>query len=211
MENYGDSTVTRVDASTGKVQHTFDVGGAPYDVTFASGAAWVTNYADGTVSRIDATTGRTTTVRTGGTPIGIAPAGGSVWVGLGDRGIAGIDVATGRVTHRVKAAAAGWTAYDGDTVWVNVGAQTWRLDGRTGKVTGRFDVGETPADGSVVGGDVIVPDQGGALYRIHGDQVTGPFHSGLANPFVLVGYRGRIWSVDFLGHDVSVFDPADLK
>jgi YVTN family beta-propeller protein len=212
VENYGDNTVTRVDASTGKVQHTYRVGGAPYDVTFAAGAAWVTNFADGTLSRIDAATGRTTTVKTGGTPIGIAPAGGKVWVGLGSDGIVGVDVATSRVVKRIEAGGkAGWTAYDGRTVWVNVGPQTWRIDGRTGRVESKVDVGDAPADGSVVDGDVIVPDQDGTLYRIHGESVSGPFHSGLANPFVLVGYRGLIWAVDFLGHDIATLDPATLR
>jgi YVTN family beta-propeller protein len=211
VENYGDNTVTRVDATDGEVQDTYDVGGAPYDVTFAGGSAWVTNFADGTLSRIDAATGRTTTIKTGGTPIGIAPAGGKVWVGLGSDGIVGVDVATGRVAKRVEAGGtAGWTAYDGDTVWVNVGEQTWQVDGRSGRIAKRFDVGSAPADGSVVAGDVIVPDQSGEVYRIHAGEVSGPFHTGLANPFVLVGYRGLIWAVDFLGHDVAAFAPAAL-
>jgi YVTN family beta-propeller protein len=209
VENYGADTVSRVDARTGKAQHTYDVGGAPYDVTFAGGAAWVTNYADGTLSRIDTATGRTTTIRTGGTPIGIAPAAGRVWVGLGGRGIVAVDVTTGRVWKRIKTGGeAGWTAYDDDTVWVNVGEQTWEIDARTGKVTGRYDVGEKPADGSVVAGVVWVPDQGGDLYGIHDGVLTGPWPTGLDNPFVLAGYRGRIWVVDFLGTDVVTFDPA---
>lgn len=209
VENYGADTVSRVDAGTGELQETYEVGGAPYDVAFAGGAAWVTNYADGTVSRIDADTGRTTTTRTGGTPIGIAPAGGRVWVGLGARGIAALDEATGRVWKRIRTGSgAGWTAYEDDRVWVNVGQQTWEIDGRTGEVTGRYDVGEKPADGSVVGGATWVPDQSGDLYAIRDGAVSGPWPTGLGNPFVLAGFRGRIWVVDFLGTDVVTFDPA---
>ncbi len=75
-------------------------------------------------------------------------------------------------------------------------------------MTGRYDVGEKPADGSVVAGVAWVPDQDGDLYAIRDGALTGPWPTGLANPFVLAGYRGRIWVVDFLGTDVVSFDPA---
>ncbi len=208
VEDYGSGQVTRVAASTMRVQHTYRVGPSPYDVTFAAGAAWVSNYGDGTVSRIDAGTGRVTSVPVGGTPIGIAASGGLVWAGIGI-GIVAIDPGTGRVVHRLRTpGAAGWTAYAGDRVWVNVGHQVWELDGRTGRVVARHRAGPQPEDGSVVGGVTWVPDADGSLRR-YGDRVSSaPVPSGVGNPFVLAGYRGRVWVVDFTGTDVVRIDPS---
>ena len=42
VANSGDGTVTRVDASTGRVQATIPVGGSPQALTIAGGRAWVT-------------------------------------------------------------------------------------------------------------------------------------------------------------------------
>jgi YVTN family beta-propeller protein len=212
VEDYGSNEVTRVDAHTGGVQKTYPVGLSPYDVTFAAGAAWVTNYNDGTVSRIDAATGRVTHLRVGGTPIGIAPGGGSVWVGTGTGGIVGIDTRTARVTQRIRTdGSAGWTAYDGRRVWVNVGSTVAELDPVAGRIVRRSTVGTTPADGSVIDGVVWVPDQDGDIYRIDHGGVERPVTSGVGNPFVLAGYRGDAWAVDFVGTDVVRIDPSRLR
>lgn len=42
---YGDDTELRIDPST-NTGTSIKVGRAPYDVTFAAGAAWVTNFGD---------------------------------------------------------------------------------------------------------------------------------------------------------------------
>jgi hypothetical protein len=211
VEDYGSAEVTRVSATTGAVQHTYGVGLSPYDVTFASGAAWVTNYADGTVSRVDAATSRVTTIRTGGTPIGIAPAGGLIWVGLGPAGIAAIDPHTGAVVHRLHTRGpAGWTAYDGGVVWVNAGDVVLRIAGASGRVLDRFPVGSQPEDGSVVDGVTWIPDADGTLRRLGGGVSSEPLSSGVGNPFVLAGYRGQVWVVDFTGTDVVRIDPSRI-
>jgi YVTN family beta-propeller protein len=210
VEDYGSAEVTRVDARTGRVQHTYDVGLSPYDVTFAAGAAWVTNYSDGTVSRVDAATGHVATVRTGGTPIGIAPSGGLIWVGLGAAGIAAIDETTGELVHHLHTRGpAGWTAYHGEHLWVDVGESVVLLDGASGRVVDRFPVGSRPEDGSVVDGVAWIPDADGSLRRLGGALVSRrPVSSGVGNPFVLAGYRGRVWVVDFAGTDVVRINPS---
>ena len=78
--DYGGNSSTRIDQVTGQVLAKIPVGGAPYDVTFAAGAAWVTNYTDGTVSRIDPAGDGVTTISVGQGPAGIAPSAGSIWV-----------------------------------------------------------------------------------------------------------------------------------
>lgn len=212
VEDYGSNEVTRVSAGTGKVEATYDVGSQPYDVTFADGAAWVTDYGSGTVSRIDARTGRVRAIDVGGTPIGIAPAGGSVWAGLGDGGIARIDTATGTVTPVAVDGRAGWTAYDDDRVWVNVDSSVVAIDPAGGSVVDTVDVGETPEDGTVLGDDVWVPDKSGELYRFGtGGGPAETYPSGVGNPFVLAGWDGQLWAVDFSGTEVVRIDPERIS
>ncbi len=209
VEDYGSDQVTRVNARSGKVEHTYAVGGSPYDVTYAAGAAWVTNYADGTVSKVEPGTGQVTTVSTGGTPTGIAPGTGTVWVGAGEAGIVGIDTRTSRVTHRIHTpGAAGWTAYDARHVWVNVADSVWELDAGTGRVVARRAAGAQPEDGSVLDGVAWVPDKDSRLRRYGPGASPKPFASGVANPFVLAAYRGMVWVVDFAGTDVVRIDPS---
>jgi len=211
VENYGSYDVTRVDAASGRVQDTIAVGGAPYDVTFAAGSAWVTNYIDGTVSRIEATTGEATTIKVGGTPIGIAPTPGAVWIAVGMPGLVKIDADSAKVVDRVDVGGtAGWTAYHDASLWVGVDASEVEVDGRTGKLLRRVDVGPRPLDGDVLDGVVWVPDgSAGKLYLIDlaSGETLGEVASGVVNPFVVAGYRGRLWAVDYAGTDVVAIDP----
>lgn len=214
VEDYGSDQVTRVSAADRVVEATYDVGASPFDVTFVDGAAWVTNHGDGTVSRIDAATGVVTSIETGGTPTGIAPAGGKVWVGLGEAGIAAIDTSTAAVTGRVAVdGPAGWTAYDEAHVWVNVGATVVQIDPATASVTRTVAVGDKPLDGTVAGGRVWVGDGGaeGDLYSfpVDGDDTTArAVPSTLHNPFVAAELDGLLWVVDFVGSDVVAIDPS---
>jgi YVTN family beta-propeller protein len=214
VEDYGSDQVTRVSASGGTVEATYDVGDQPYDVTFVDGAAWVTNYADESVSRIDARSGRVTRIKTGGTPIGIAPAGGRVWVGLGEQGIAAIDTRTGTVTATIPTdGSAGWTAYDADHVWVNVDATVVQVDPATATISRTVAVGDKPADGTVVGDRVWVGDRGGDLYYFPVDGAGSQAESvpsSVHNPFVGAELDGQLWLVDFLGTEVVRVDPTKV-
>ena len=212
VESFGDFTVSRVSVRTRQVQATYDVGFSPYDVTFAAGAAWVTNNGDGTVSRIDAATGEVRAVRTGGTPIGIAPAGGLLWVGTGAGGIVALDPVAGRVRERIPTdGPAGWTAYDRGRVWVNAGQVVLGIDPATGTVDQELPVGERPADGTVVDGTLWVPDRDGLLYRFGTDgSAQGTVASTVTDPFVVTGFRGLLWAADFAGSEVVRIDPARI-
>jgi YVTN family beta-propeller protein len=216
VEDFGSDQVTRISAGDGTVQATYDVGDQPYDVTFADGAAWATNYGDGTVSRIDAGSGKVTSIDTGGTPIGIAPAGGKVWVGLGVQGIAAIDTRTGVVSDTLATdGAAGWTAYDDDHVWVNVDATVVQVDPATATITRTVAVGDQPLDGTVADGRVWVGDGGaeGDLFwfPVDGDDTQAQsVPSTVHNPFVAAELDGQLWVVDFVGTDVVRLDPAQI-
>jgi YVTN family beta-propeller protein len=214
VEDYTASAVTRIEVATNRTR-TIKVGSSPYDVTFAAGAAWVTNYGDGTVTRIDAATNSTRTIEVGASPIGIAAAGGAIWVcASGSRELSRIDAVTYRVSTVDFGGSPSWTAADSDTVWIgDQGAgQIVRLDARSGRIVRRIDVGPTPNDGDVLDGGVWFPDKGGSLYRLdqRTDAVTGPFPLGAGNPFVVSGYRHRLWIADYGGTDTLVLDPALL-
>ena len=216
VEDYGSDQVTRVSMADGTVEATYEVGASPYDVTFADGAAWATNYADGTVSRIDAASGKVTAIDTGGTPIGIAPAAGKVWVGLGDAGIAAIDTGTGEVSDTIDTeGSAGWTAYDDDHVWVNVGSTVVEIEPATAAITRTVAVGDKPLDGTVADGRVWVGDGAaeGNLYwfPVDGDDTEAQsVSSTLHNPFVAAELDGQLWLVDFVGTEVVRIDPAEI-
>ena len=213
VEDFGSNEVTRVSTSTGKVQETYDVGSQPYDVTFADGAAWVTDFGSGTVSRIDAHTGKVSAIDVGGTPIGIAPAGGAVWIGLGTAGIVGIDTRTRELTRvDVDGGKAGWTAYDDAHVWVNVDETVVEVDPADGSIVATTPVGPNPEDGTVLDDEVWVGDKDGDLYRFATDGGTATTHpSGVDNPFVVAGWDGRLWAVDFTGTEVVRIDPDRLR
>lgn len=216
VEDYGSSELTRVDERTGRVLSTVEVGASPYDVTFGAGAAWVSDNLDGTVSRVDATTGRRTVVRTGGNPVGIVFAGGAVWVGLGTTEVARIDPRASKVTDRVATApGAGWTAADGDDLWVMNGTagSVTHIDTGTRAVVRTVSVGGTPLDGDADGGAVWVPLKDGRVVRLDAatDRLTGVWPTGVANPFVLDADADELWTADFNGTDLTRFEVASLR
>jgi YVTN family beta-propeller protein len=214
VENYGDASLTRVEASTGKVQHTFDVGHRPYDVAFAAGAAWVTDWADGTVSRIDATTGRRTVTETSGTPTGIAPSGGSLWVALGGSGVVRIDERTGKVTQRLSLAGSPtWTAYDATSVWFSRRGGLTKVDSHTGKVLAQVPICPIPQDGAIdERGRLWVPCKDGSVWQLDSERTTRLGHWSLheKNPFVLDAHGHTLWVPDFAGTTLRGVDTRKL-
>lgn len=93
-------------------------------------------------------------------------------------------------------------------VWVNVGDMVLKIDGAGGRVLDRLTVGSQPEDGSVVDGVTWIPDADGTLRRLGGGVSRKPVSSGVSNPFVLAGYRGQVWVVDFAGTDIVRINPS---
>ncbi|MDQ1697228.1 MAG: hypothetical protein QOJ03_2581 [Frankiaceae bacterium] len=213
VENYGGDSVTRIDPTTNAAT-TVKVGAAPYDVTFAAGAAWVTNYGDDTVTRIDAKTRKTTAIDVGNSPVGIAPAGGAVWAtSMIDGTLARIDTETLKVRMSKLDANPSWTAWGDGQLWVSDADQLVRIDPRSGRQLEAVPLAGAPNDGDVVNGVVWVPDANGELHEIDpktGKQL-GSWATGLTNPFVLAGWAGKLWTVDFRGTALEEIDPAALR
>jgi virginiamycin B lyase len=56
--NSGDSTVTRIDRSTGRATSTVSVAGQPRFAAFGGGSLWATTFASSTLVRVNGDTGR---------------------------------------------------------------------------------------------------------------------------------------------------------
>jgi YVTN family beta-propeller protein len=209
VEDYTGNAVTRVDATTGKAQRDYPVGQQPYDVAFAGGAAWATDYLDGTLTRIDAATGTTSKVQISGTPIGIAPSHGLLWVANGSTRVTKVDPATGKVVGTVEVGlATTWTAYDDTHLWVSdtAGGLVVVLDTVTSRVVATAKTGGRPADGSVADGVAWFPDRAdGTVVGVDATgKLVGRHRTGLGDPFVLDSVGSTLWVGDFGGTTVSV-------
>jgi hypothetical protein len=209
VEDYSGSALTRVDARTGRTVTDYAVGDAPYDVAFAAGAAWSTDYNDGTLTRIDASTGRSSKVRVGGSPTGIAPAAGALWVANGTTDLVRVDPVSSRVVGRVALGLHGsWTAYDDRHVWVTdtPAGDVVVVDALAGRLVARVHTGGRPADGDAVEGVAWFPDRdGGSVVGVDArGQVVGRHAVGLTDPFVLDSVGRTLWVGDFGGDTVRV-------
>jgi hypothetical protein len=69
-----------------------------------------------------------------------------------------------------------------------------------------------PNDGDIVGTDVWVSDASGTLHEFDAGsgRSLGSWPLGLTDPFVLAGYAGRLWVVDFKGTRLDEIDPTKL-
>jgi YVTN family beta-propeller protein len=104
-----------------------------------------------------------------------------------------------------------WTASSSSHVWTasTSTGQVAVIDATSRKVVKTVAVGGKPVDGDVVDGvawfpdrdttEVVGVDATGALVGRHG--------TGLADPFVLSAYAGRLWVGDFGGTDLLGLTP----
>ena len=79
------NSLVLLDAETGRLKATFDVGGTPTSVSVGEGAAWVLNADDQTITRVDERTRAVKTFGSGGVPTDLAAGAGALWVGNGRR------------------------------------------------------------------------------------------------------------------------------
>ena len=150
------NSLVLLDAESGRVQATIDVGGTPTSVAVGEGAAWVLNADDQTITRVDERTHAARTFGSGGIPTDLGVGAGAVWVGNGTRtraqfigpvatSIVRVDPSTTAVRAAVSLPEAhGFTsnlqqdhiAVTPDAVWaVNPDATVSRVDPRAGTVS----------------------------------------------------------------------------
>jgi peptide/nickel transport system substrate-binding protein len=150
--------VSRIDARTGRVQSTIEVGEGASGIAAGAGSLWVANTSDGTVSRIDRTGDVIATIPVGHGPTGVAFADDAVWVTLGlDGKLVRIDPSTNAPVAAIAVgpSPAGVTAAHG-AVWVAVSGDgsVARVDPGTNRVERHIQLSGRPV-GIASGGDSV--------------------------------------------------------
>jgi YVTN family beta-propeller protein len=139
-ENYGDGTVSAIDAVTRRVR-TIRVGGTPGGIAYGSGSVWVSDLSGGMLIRLDPGGEILAHIELGqGRGAGVTVYRGVVYVAdYGGGGVWRVDAASNRVLGRTKVAGHAESVAGGfGRVWVtNSNGTLSTLDPATGAVRGR--------------------------------------------------------------------------
>jgi streptogramin lyase len=184
------------------------VGAKPCAVLGGFDSVWVSVYGDDR-----ALTNKTTTLKVGVNPTGIAPAGGAVWVSnQADSTVSRIDPRTLRVRTTKFGLSPSWASWGTGQAWFSDVRDIEQVDLRTCRRGKHVELSGQLNDGDVVGGRLWIADAGGTLSAVStkDGRRIGSWPIGLGNPFVLDGYRGKLWIVDYKGVLLEEVDPAAL-
>gem|GEM_PF-2215728 len=225
--NTGDTTISRIDPGTGRVQSSFtasfvvNVEGRLVSATVAEGRLWVVHnvgFDETAVTAVDPSTGRAlTTIRFGGFVLDalgkqgdLAIGSGAVWVALeGEDRVKRLDAATGKLLDQISLDAPTALAVDGQTLWAATrGGPLHRINIATGAVTvrvttellTRIRVGQGGMWAMTADGKVLRLDR--RTGRIVA-QVTGTFRAA----DLAVGAEG-VWVYDQRQGAVARIDPG---
>jgi peptide/nickel transport system substrate-binding protein len=194
----GEPSVSRISPDTNTVVDRIGVGNGPVDIAVGEGGVWVSNRFDGTISRIDPDAGKVVkTIPVGLDPGGIAIGFGSVWVGLaGANTVVRVDPQTNEVKQSILVNAPGALAVGADAIWVvnTLVDTTSSIDPEAGRVASVLEVGDGPADITVLDGTVWVANEGdGTLSRIAADAASAHRVVIGSVPQGLAGVNGDLW------------------
>ena len=181
--NYGDDTISEIDAESRKVQQTtalhtvaadFGVFGGPVLVADAGGAWLVGGDVGFVLTRVRSDGGKKE-YRLDHEPRAVAAGFGAVWV-VGrrsrDNELIRIDPSTGRVTHRTRFRSnpIDSIGVGNNAVWVvgSASGMLYRVDPHSGRLTGRTHVGTHASRPAVWPGtvEIMTSDGGGRTYII---------------------------------------------
>jgi glutamine cyclotransferase len=192
------------------------VGLSPVALTFGANALWTADFDGGTVTRVEGGASRAR-IQVGGSPGGIALAGGSVWVGdFRPNGVlTRLDPATNAVTGHVALGGqpAGLLG-DGDTLWVaDYGGSVIRVDARTNAVVARIPVDGNPESFALGFGLLWVSNQDGTLTAIDPatNAVAGAKVTGDRDLDAVAVGSDALWTTSFYGNTLLKVDPASRK
>jgi YVTN family beta-propeller protein len=193
------------------------VGTSPVAITFDGSRIWTADHDSGTVTRIDADTSAVARVKVGGSPGGVAAAGGSLWVGdfAPDGSLTRIDPGTNAVVARVETPAqpAGLLG-DGDTLWVaDYSGSVLRVDAVNGRVVARIPVGGKPEALAAGFGLLWVSNHDGTISTVDPATNAAVGSKIVGDPdvdSVAVG-SDAVWATSFYGKTLLQIDPATRR
>jgi DNA-binding beta-propeller fold protein YncE len=192
------------------------VGLSPVAMTFGSNALWTADYDGGTVTRVEGGKSRAR-IAIGGSPGGIAFAGGSIWVGdFRPNGLlTRLDPATNRVIgHLVLGGQPAGLLGDGDTLWVaDYSGSVVRVDARTNTAVARIPVGGNPESCALGFGLLWVSNQDGTLTAIDPSRnaVAGAKVTGDPDLDAVAVGTNALWTTSFYGGTLLKVDPASRR
>jgi YVTN family beta-propeller protein len=162
---FGNSTLARVDAATGRTLGSTLAGEGPFAVVVHGGSIWVSNSGDSTVRRFDPNTfeqGPVQTVSVARKPSGMAAGEGAIWVAnTGDDVVTRIDAGSRSPFQIPVGDGPSAVALGAGALWVtNTAAGTVsRIDPETKTVVSTIRVGGAPSGIAVADGFVWVAVQ----------------------------------------------------
>jgi DNA-binding SARP family transcriptional activator/outer membrane protein assembly factor BamB len=210
--------VVAIDPKTNLVVASIDVGSKPASIAFGEGGVWVGDARDFTVTRIDPATRRVVkTIGIGAPAIDLAVGAGAVWVATGGFGtVVRIDpgleapadpIAIGDPGDPIVPAASSVGVTPG-RVWVGAFSGLVSLDPRSGRRTGRVDLGRSEALQIAAGyGAVWATTIGNRAKRVEATSAkqTAEFYAGTfvaaiardsSAVWVGAGGGGQVWKID---------------
>jgi YVTN family beta-propeller protein len=192
------------------------VGLSPVALTFGANALWTADFDGGTVTRVEGGASRAR-IPIGGSPGGIALAGGSIWVGdFRPNGVlTRLSPATnGVVGHVVLGGQPAGLLGDGDTLWVaDYAGSVIRVDTRTNAVVARIPVGGNPEGFALGFGLLWVSNQDGTLTAIDPstNAVAGAKVTGDPDLDAVAIGPDALWTTSFYGKTLLKVDPASRR
>jgi virginiamycin B lyase len=211
-ENYGDGTVSVVEASSGSVR-SIAVGGQPGGIAYGAGSVWVSDLGDGTLTRLDPAGGIVARIALGGQGAGVAVQNGVVYVADYSGGLTRVDAATNSVLGRTPLAGSPEAVAIGfGRVWVANGDGTVStLDPATGAVQGAPLVVGADVDDVSIGSDAVwaVALYGQRLARIDpASRTIVSMYATAGQPSGVLATGGAVWLSYYDRDTVARFDPA---
>lgn len=198
-----ESTVSRINARTGRVTATIPVTGIrPSDLAAGAGAVWVTSGGGARLMRVDPASNQQVAVPEGldAAPNGIAVVDGLVWLSYRQPSqVTRIDPSANQIADTVTTPGDGQLAVGGASVWqTGIATQAvYRLDPRSGQLRARIPIGVVPNRLTVGAGSLWVGSDSGRVTRIDmaTNTVTGTFRVAGPAPAVALA-DGSVWIVD---------------
>jgi virginiamycin B lyase len=140
----GDTELSRIDPSSGKVRQRVTVATGSQNPTYADGLVWITSKASNVLTAVDASGGRVVAkVPVAGGPHFVTTGGGAVWtIGQEDGVVTRVDPRTKRIAARIYANIPGFggdVTFGAGYVWTTlVGVPLTKIDASTNRIVAQW-------------------------------------------------------------------------